>query len=333
MAFNSGNGTADKGFIKNDKAHTIAILINWNVLSATDSYKKMYSTFTVTETNVDEENSYLCLRYKGDANIFIDSITVEYDQLGKYTPIKTGTLDFETRNQLDKTTNFNCAIDDDNGRGVLHFRNNTTGVSARLPIILENNTKLTYELTIRVVQHDASVQNEGKSYMAFIAGKGNVDDDSFLDVSKAALARPYPWSYCETSDGYIKVKGLMRIRNVTSGENYLCIRYKGDAELFIDDITIQYAPNTKYGNPIDSYTWDLPTEDTKLFEFGKKWITEKDIEVFNTASKNTKADDNKMSNDTLLKKNTEYYIIIGSVAAVVLGAITAVLIIKKRRKN
>ena len=55
--------------------------------------------------------------------------------------------------------------------------------------------------------------------------------------------------------------------------DYLCIRYKGDATIYIDEIEFRDYSNDIYGNDIHDSSWELPEEDDSIFTIWKNWLT------------------------------------------------------------
>ena len=242
-------------------------------------YGEFRGSFKTTDETVTETNNLLGFLFKSSTEqiFYIDSIEIEWEKTETFGPIiNFGKLDFNTYNQLELVQGKGATIIKDGDRKVLAIEANG-GVSIRLPVKVENGKKIAYTMKARVVSNIDSEWFHGKSYWAFMLGDGKTDNaNKFLDINNndAKLNIIYNFAKVELTDGYEEFRGRIGyIKTAADGMDYLCIRYKGDATIYIDEIEFRDYSNDIYGNDIHDSSWELPEEDDSIFTAWKNWAT------------------------------------------------------------
>ena len=332
----SGN-SSEENFFNCDSKYTLTKIFNWSELSKSNKYEEIVVSFKTTTDNVDDIYNYLCLRFKGVAALYISSITIDSEKTETFGPlVNYGKLDFNTYNQLDMVSSNGAAIIQDGNRKVLALYA-MKDVNIRLPIKVQNGKQISFTMKAKVVSNGNSDWFRGNTYWAFMLGDGKTKNiNSFINIKSndSIIKILYNFKKLTPTEDYEEIRGRVGvIKNAKDGMDYLCIRYKGDATIYIDEIEFRDGSNDIYGDPIDDTTWKLPDEPDSEFTLWKNWLTNLKHETLSADGNTAGNAKDTRGNDTEKRNMLPWFICIGAV--VLLGGISVpiVLVTKKKKKG
>jgi len=302
---------------------------------------ELVGNFKTDETNVTDVNYMLGFVFKTTTgqDFYIDYIEIDYEKTEKYPVINNfGTLDFNSYNQVELVNAIGGAgagIIKDGDKKVLAIVANG-GTTIRLPVKVENGKKIAYTIKMKVVSNNESTWFRGGNFLRFFMSDGKINDISKLTFSEKTnehlLNHVYNYTKLAVTDDYEIVRGRVGIpKHASDDMNYLTLRFKGDATIYIDEITFRDYSNESYGNAIHSPTWELPNEPNADFTLWRSWLTTSKREKVASDSNNTDGQNiEKESNDDF---KYSIILVIGVVIVATGVTILIVFIIKRRSKK